>query len=390
MKRRWMAVILTLALVLGLSTTAGAQADRKERAAEALNRLSLFHGRSTQTKDYDLDSGLNRAEGTVLLLRLVGEEERANRYGPEDNRFEDMKKNRLSWAVPGVAYAHYHGLVKGISETEFNPEGAMSDYMFLTLVLRQLGYKDSNTAGQADFVWNAPYDLAYRVGLIDSPAADGQFTRGDAVLIAWKAMEVCFKDSEATLSDYLIEECTFSRREYRDARETYTYGGVIGEYDNAGKEELWQPEPGRKADAVGLVQTDRNGYVTEEVVLVGRNISVRIPEGVRLERGTTKLELFAGPMNEPGANLAVAGDETTESYIVSMEGISPENQVPIVVDLGPVLEADMEESYVQLYHWEQGEFVLMYEEFDLECMDQHNSFYYEIETGHLYVALATL
>ena len=220
MKRRITALLLTLVLALGLSTAAGAYTNQQYRAADALYHLDLFRGMSTTSKVYNLDGGLKRFEGTILLLRMIGEEKAAEKTAAAENPFADV----TDWTVPYLTYAWKTGLVNGRTATSFDPAGDMSDYMFLTLVLRVLGYSD---AGGADFVWNDPYGLAKQLGLIAATTPDDEFTRGDAVLIFWKAMAAKFKGTNETLAQRLMAQKVFTANQYAEAKEIWTYGYVL-------------------------------------------------------------------------------------------------------------------------------------------------------------------
>lgn len=230
MKRRVMALILSFVLVLGLSTTAGAFTVKQERAADALYHLELFLGRSTVKKEFDLDSGLSRAEGVLLLVRMLGAEGKSKTYDLKDTPFTDLNDFWPDMNKGFIAYSYKTDLVKGMTATTFGPTVAMTDQMFLTLVLRQLGYTDGDVK---NYVWDNANRLAFEAGLVTSSEMDAQFTRGDAVLIFWKAMEAKFKGTNETLAKRLISDGVFTTAEYQEAKEIYSYGYILGdEYDD--------------------------------------------------------------------------------------------------------------------------------------------------------------
>jgi len=81
----------------------------------------------------------------------------------------------------------------------------MGDAAFLTLILRVLGYDDS----KGDFVWNNPYTLAKTAGLVNSEAADADFTRGDAFVICYRALTATVKSGDS-IKDQLIAKGVFT------------------------------------------------------------------------------------------------------------------------------------------------------------------------------------
>jgi S1-C subfamily serine protease len=83
--------------------------------------------------------------------------------------------------------------------------------MYLTFVLRALGYTDANGA---DFTWDNPYSLARRAGILSGSVNTGTFWRADIVLVSYSALSAALKDSEQTLADKLIAEGVFSRAAY--------------------------------------------------------------------------------------------------------------------------------------------------------------------------------
>lgn len=225
MKRRISALILAVVLAFGLFTTAAAYTDKQMRAADALYHLGLFLGRSTTEKVFDLDSKLNRAEGVLLLVRMLGKEAEASAYDVADTPFADVAK---FWDGKNqfIAYAYQTGLVVGMSDTQFGPRVEMNDRMFLTLVLRALGYENGT---EKTYVWDHAYQLAYEAGLVDSAEKDTEFTRGDAVLVFWKALNCRILGEMNTLADCLIAEGVFTATEYDEANEIWTYGHILND-----------------------------------------------------------------------------------------------------------------------------------------------------------------
>ncbi|MDD2637133.1 MAG: hypothetical protein PHW82_16710 [Bacteroidales bacterium] len=105
-------------------------------------------------------------------------------------------------------------MTKGISATEFGSGNANAD-MYLTFVLRALGYDDS--AG--DFTWNQVDTFAKSAGILPDGADTSNFQRADVALVSWAALEAKLKDSSQTLSGKLISTVVFTSEKYDTAKQ---------------------------------------------------------------------------------------------------------------------------------------------------------------------------
>ena len=231
--KRSISVCLVLALLLGaLAIPASALTINQVRSADAMNDLGLFLGTDI---GYELENKLTRAQGVTMLVRMIGKEPVA-----KNGSFGDPFKDVDAWAKGYVGYAWKNQITNGISANEFGPNMTMTDYMFLTLTLRALGYNDS----QGDFVWNDPYTLAKKVGLISSTTADKDFTRGEAVEVFWNAMNAKLKDKTTTLADSLIAQGIFTAEEFAAAAKVQKDGRK--EYEG----QPLNPDTGKPAEGV--------------------------------------------------------------------------------------------------------------------------------------------
>ena len=132
-----------------------------------------------------------------------------------------------------------------------------------------------------------------------------------------------------------------------------------------------------------------DGVVKEAVSINGDNVSAAVPEGVAVEEGTTELTLSVTAMDDTNGNIKTDEDEEAVSYDVHVDGVSEENTVAIIVDLGAILPAGQNMGTVVLYHVENGDTVKMTQVASLDELDEHNEFYYYPATGNVYVAMAT-
>lgn len=183
-----------------------------EMLASDLKTLGLFKGVSDT--DFSLDRKPTRTEAIVMLIRVLGQEETAL-TGTWEHPFDDVP----TWAVPYVGYAYTKGLTGGISATKFGSNNIVPDYMYLTFVLRALGYSDAN----GDFVWNDPYKVASEAGILPKEYDKNNFLRRDVALISYAALNALMKGTQNTLADTLIASDIFTQEEFDSV---YRFGAV--------------------------------------------------------------------------------------------------------------------------------------------------------------------
>lgn len=135
--------------------------------------------------------------------------------------------------------------------------------------------------------------------------------------------------------------------------------------------------------------TVENGATKDAVSLSGENVSAAVPAGVAVKDGATSLTLSVTAMDNTTGNIAPGETEEALSYDVHIEGVSAENTVPIIVDLGAILPIGQNTGTVKLYHVENGVTNAMTQVMTLADLDAHNEFYYYPATGNVFVALAT-
>lgn len=206
--KKLMTMLLALCMTASLLTgMVGAYTAEEQNEANALNHLGLFLGTG---QGYELDAKLDRSQSVMLLVRMLGKLETAE-MGRDTNPFTDVPK----WADKVVSYAYTNGLVKGYGPTIFGGKDTVSDYQYLTMVLRALGYDDS--AETPDFNWRKSRELAKELKLVDSTADDANFDRGSAVDIFWKALNTNCKGSTKTLAARLIEQGVFTQAQFDEA-----------------------------------------------------------------------------------------------------------------------------------------------------------------------------
>ena len=214
MKKALISGIVVIVLVCAFMLSAFAASY--EHLADDLKDLGLFRGTDI---GYELDRAPNRDEALVMLIRLLGLEDAAL-SGDYENPFDDVP----DWFAPYAGYAYEFGLTDGISATQFGPKLVCTSQMYVTYVLRALGYDDK--AG--DFTYAGAVEFGKSVGVTDDLLASGAFLRDQMVAISYLALNTAPKGGEFdTLLAKLIDAGAVSEA---DAGATLNKLAMIREY----------------------------------------------------------------------------------------------------------------------------------------------------------------
>ena len=198
MKKLLITIIISLLFIMLFSNVAGAQPVNNFEEADMLKILGLFKGTPS---GYDLERPSNRAEGAVMLIRLIGMED----YISQKvflHPFNDVPE----WAEPQVGYMFTHKLTNGISKEDYGSYLDLKSIQYVTFLLRALGYDDS----LGDFNYPESLEKALDIGLLEQAEYDAiknssQFKRDDMVLASFRALQTEVKGLGKTLLQKLIE-----------------------------------------------------------------------------------------------------------------------------------------------------------------------------------------
>ncbi len=223
MKRLIAALLLSMLVFITIFPSAAVSAltrdtSFEEELATDLKALGLFRGVSET--NFDLNRAPTRIEALVMLIRVLGKEQEALN-GNWEHPFTDVP----NWADKYVGYAYENGLTNGISATEYGV-GNASSVMYLTFVLRALGYSDK---GGADFNWDNPFSLSMSCGIIPECVDTENFWRADVVSVSYAALPAYLKGSSQTLAEKLIDAGVFSKEQYELSYNTKAFKNSTSE-----------------------------------------------------------------------------------------------------------------------------------------------------------------
>ena len=196
MKRK-IALLLCAVMIMASFAVHGAGTEEE---AKTLYDLGLLRGTGDTFDLHSLELSRNatRTEISITIVRMLGKEEKAN-YQQNPHPFSDVP----SWAGNYIGWLYENYLVNGVSDTYFGANDTATVAQFVTMMLRVLGYDDS----EGDFSYNSAASFAKSIGLIDaSIASKNELSREDMVTICYNALSQNLKNSRRTLMDKLCDE----------------------------------------------------------------------------------------------------------------------------------------------------------------------------------------
>ena len=167
-------------------------------------------------------------------------------------------------------------------------------------------------------------------------------------------------------------------------------GDVEGGNENVDNGNTEEKDPNEIFSASAEIGQDSLIYgALANGVLIGdhESYSAIIPADVKVEAGAQSLALSIKSVEE--ADESFADYNVAQSLDVHVAGIAADNTVPMIVNLGAVLEAGLGETELKLYHMENGTAVLMTRVDSVNDFAIHNQYYYNAETGEVSIYVAS-
>ena len=194
------ALSLIMFFCLAFSAFTIASAETVEEKAKVLFDLGLLKGTQTEfsTESLELDRNATRAEICTTIVRMLGKEEKSH-YQQNPHPFNDVP----DWASEYVGWLYENYLVNGVSDTYFGAEDIATVQQFSTMLLRVLGYDDS----QGDFSYVNSVAFSKSKALLDAEIASHyELSRSDMISMCYNALRLNIKNSNRTLARKLCDE----------------------------------------------------------------------------------------------------------------------------------------------------------------------------------------
>lgn len=171
-----------------------------EEQAKVLYDLGLLKGTqsSFSIEALRLDRNSTRAESCTTIVRMLGKEEKAH-YQQNPHPFNDVP----AWASDYIGWLYENYLVNGAGASYFGAQDITTVQQFSTMLLRVLGYDDS----QGDFSYDNAVNFALSKNLIDSNiASHWELSRSDMITMCYTSLRLNIKNSNRTLARKLCDE----------------------------------------------------------------------------------------------------------------------------------------------------------------------------------------
>lgn len=152
--KKTLCLILSLAMIFSMLVinTGAAFDDQNEiqhpEAVAVLNELGVLVGYTDGT--FGPADTLTRAEGATLMARLLLGPEAADQLTCSSAPFNDVAATH--WAAGYIAYCASEGILDGVGNGKFNPEGTLTMAQLAKMMLCALGY-DADTEGFTGSSW---------------------------------------------------------------------------------------------------------------------------------------------------------------------------------------------------------------------------------------------
>lgn len=190
--KRTLSLVLSLALTFALlGSTAALAASEVDTAAAYLVEHGIFVG--DENGNLNLDQSLTRAELAVILTRLdylstPGGLEEWIDWGKEHfsdpqrrcNTFTDLP----TWVLPFIEYCYQRGLMVGVGDNRFDPQGKVNPQMAATVMLRFCGIRET------DWNYQTSVEKARNIGIAPSDGMDGaRVLRGTMAVMIYRGIQ---------------------------------------------------------------------------------------------------------------------------------------------------------------------------------------------------------
>ena len=151
-------------------------------AITMLSDLGVIQGKDDGK--YHPEDTITRAEACAMIARLMTGDPKVSQYVGAQS-FSDVQKG--SWKDSAIGYCYINGIVIGVGNNKFEPDRAITDAEFVTMVVRAMGYET------ADMKQNYPFSYmsnAQAVGLLDGTnmVASTDALRGEDAQVIYNAL----------------------------------------------------------------------------------------------------------------------------------------------------------------------------------------------------------
>ena len=187
--KKLLALVLALVMSMSLVTISNAAfkdadtIDNKE-AVEVMNALGVLVG--DDKGNFNADANLTRAQAAKIVCVMLLGKDASDALSLKSN-FTDVS----GWAESYIAYCASQGIVAGVGDGKFDPNGKLTGYQFAKMLLVALGY-DAELESMIGSDWQVNVaKLSISAGLTDglNIALSKVITRDEAAKMAFNTLK---------------------------------------------------------------------------------------------------------------------------------------------------------------------------------------------------------
>ena len=167
--KKLLALVLALVMTLGLATVGANAATYSDadsisykEAVDVMSAIGVFDG---QDGKFNPTGTLTREQGAKIIAYMILGKTAADAMSTASAPFDDVAADR--WSAGSIAYCVSEGIIGGVGNNKFNPEGPLTGYAFAKMLLCALGY-NAKQEGFNNNEWQInTAKLARTAGLMD-------------------------------------------------------------------------------------------------------------------------------------------------------------------------------------------------------------------------------
>ena len=139
------------------------------------------------------------------------------------------------------------------------------------------------------------------------------------------------------------------------------------------------------------IEVNENNEIVNDTVFASENneVSFNVGAGAKVQEGVGRLTGTVTVLEETAGNMVATENEILIPVDVHVEGLAPDNTVPVVVTMDGFFDPGLNKGNYALGHVENGSTNAMVGVDSLADLDAHNEYYYDPVTGTVSVALCT-
>ena len=201
--KKLLALVLALVMTMSLVTISNAafkDADKidYDEAVEVMNAIGVLVG--DEKGNFNAKDNLTRAQAAKIISYLLLGNKTAEALAGS-GKFTDVAKT--SWFAGFVDYCASTGVVNGVGDGKFDPNGQLTGYQFAKMLLGALGY-DATIQGFTGTDWQINVSkIANLVGLFE-----GLNIKGTDVLTREQAAQMAFNTLKSPWSSTTTRAAT--------------------------------------------------------------------------------------------------------------------------------------------------------------------------------------